>query len=324
MAHLGKKNNQRFRLIKDGHLPWDKGRNRAWFQCIHTHTLVVPRGRSLGEQQRRTEWWPRNSKDIAEEGFSWNRPESAAFLLAHCDSLIEEPLLYLYDNQSLLKAVNRWIGEGGKATLVGAPDADILAAAIEILPKRIAAGTATFLVKVKAHRGEPANEGADILADKAISDPKVGKEWCQWTNREVITWKKPCREAGKVTYQDLYSTFNNIVRDAIRRGVAENEVPKHEERLTGAWGQMSLLRQRYEKWCKGDDIEDSMIAQTSNDMRHRTKAWWRSCGRTLGLMTENSRNHVYELGQNKVISITLHMARGRQTLCYSKMKAEHS
>ena len=32
------------------------------------------------------------------------------------------------------------------------------------------------MVKVKVHRGEPANEGADILADKAISDPKVGKE----------------------------------------------------------------------------------------------------------------------------------------------------
>jgi len=78
----------------------------------------------------------------------------------------------------LLKAVNRWIGEGGKSTLVGAPGTDILAAAIEILRKRIAAGTASFLVKVKEHRGEPANEGADILADKAISDPKVGKEWC--------------------------------------------------------------------------------------------------------------------------------------------------
>jgi len=63
----------------------------------------------------------------------------------------------LCDNQSLLKAVNRWIGEGGKATLVGAPDADILATAIEILRKRIAAGTATFLVKVRAHRGEPAS-----------------------------------------------------------------------------------------------------------------------------------------------------------------------
>jgi len=39
-----------------------------------------------------------------------------------------------------LKAVNRWIGEGGKATLVGALDANILAAVIEILRKRIAAG----------------------------------------------------------------------------------------------------------------------------------------------------------------------------------------
>jgi len=110
-----------------------------------------------------------------------------------------ETLLYLCDNKSLLKAVNRWICEGGKATLVRAPDADILAAAIEILQKRIAAGTATFLVKVKAHREEPANERADILADKAISDPKVGKEWCQRTNRAVFTWRKPCREAKKVT-----------------------------------------------------------------------------------------------------------------------------
>ena len=54
--------------------------------------------------------------------------------------------------------------------MVGAPDADVLAAAIEILRKRIAARTATLLVKVKAHRGEPANEGADIVADKAISE----------------------------------------------------------------------------------------------------------------------------------------------------------
>ena len=119
------------------------------------------------------------------------------------------------------------------ATLVGSTDADTLAAAIEILRKMIAAGTATFLVKAKAHRGEPANEGADILADKAISDLKVSKEWCQRTNRAAFTWRKASREAGKVTYQDRYSTFNNSVRDAIRRGAAENEVQKHEEKLTG-------------------------------------------------------------------------------------------
>ena len=98
--------------------------------------------------------------------------------------------------------------------------------------------------------------GADILADKAISDLKVGKEWWQRTNRAVFTWRKQCREAGKVTYQDRHSTFNNSVRDAIRRGAAENEVQKHEQKLTGVWRQMSTLRRRYEKWCKGDDIED--------------------------------------------------------------------
>jgi len=191
-----------------------------------------------------------------EEGSSSNRTELAAFLLALRDMLIEEPLLYLCDSQSLLKAVKRWIGEGGKATLLGAPDADIVAAAIEILRKRIAAGTATFLVKVKAYRGELANEGANILADKAISDPKVGKEWCQRTDRAVFTWRKLCREVGKVTCQDRHSTFHNSVRDAIRKGAAENEVPKHEEKLTGAWRQMSTLRRRYEKWCKGDDTEN--------------------------------------------------------------------
>jgi len=190
------------------------------------------------------------------EGSSSNRPELAAFFLALRDMLIEKPLLFLCDNQSLLKAVNRWIGEGGKATLVGAPDADILVAAIEILRKKIAAGTATFLVKVKARRGEPANEGADILADKAISDLKVGKERCQRTNRAVFMWRKPCREAGNVTYQDRDSTFNISVRDAIRRGAAENEVQRHEEKLTGVWRQMSAFRRRYEQWCKGDDIEE--------------------------------------------------------------------
>ena len=107
-------------------------------------------------------------------------------------------------------------------------------------------------------REEPANEEDDILTDKGISDPKVGEEWCQRTNRAVFTWGKlePWRKAGKVTNQDRHSTFNNSVRNVIRRGVAENEVQKHEERLIGAWGQMGTLRRRYEKWCKGDDIED--------------------------------------------------------------------
>jgi len=68
------------------------------------------------------------------EGSSSNRPELAALLLALRDMLVQEQLLYLCDNPSLMKAVNnicinRWIGEGGKAALI----------------------------KVKAHQREPVN-----------------------------------------------------------------------------------------------------------------------------------------------------------------------
>ena len=76
----------------------------------------------------------------------------------------------------LLKAVKRWVGENEKATLVGAPDADILSEAIEELRKRRTAGAATFLVKVKAYRGEPANEKADMQANKAILGKDVPTE----------------------------------------------------------------------------------------------------------------------------------------------------
>jgi len=75
-----------------------------------------------------------------EEGPSSNWPELAAFLLALRDTLIEEPMLYLCDNQSLLTAVNRWIGEGEKATLVGAPDMDILTPAIEYYERGLQQG----------------------------------------------------------------------------------------------------------------------------------------------------------------------------------------
>jgi len=57
---------------------------------------------------------------------------------------------------------------------------------------------------VKAHRGEPANEGADILADKAISDPR---EDCSIRLLAPIGEKKPCRQAGNVTYQNRHPTL---------------------------------------------------------------------------------------------------------------------
>ena len=79
-----------------------------------------------------------------EEGSSLNCPELGAFVLALLGTPVTNPMLYLRDNQTLLKAVKKWVGEGGEATLVGAPDVDILLEAIEELLKRTTAGAATF------------------------------------------------------------------------------------------------------------------------------------------------------------------------------------
>ena len=125
----------------------------------------------------------------------------------------------------------------------------------------------------------------------------------------------------KVIYQDRRSTFNDSVRDAIQRGAAENEVQTHEERLTGALRQRSTTKQPYERWCKGDDIEDCTHKQ-------QYEASYQGMVKVLQQNTWiDDRffwNRVCELGQSKAISITLHMARGRQTSCYGKMKAERS
>jgi len=174
-----------------------------------------------------------------EEGSSSNRPELEAFVLALRGTPVTNPMLYLCDNQALLKAVKRWVGEGGKATIVGSPDADILIEAIEELQKSRTAEAATFLVKVKAHRGEPANEEANIQADKAISGKDAPTEWHDRTNRADFTWQEPRQKGGTVSYEHRKSTWNSGVRKAIRRGSAEEQVRKHRDRVTGSWKQIS-------------------------------------------------------------------------------------
>jgi len=57
---------QRIRLIKDGHLPKQRGKETWDFQRICTG-IVAPRGKRLGERQRRTAWWARHSKDAAND-----------------------------------------------------------------------------------------------------------------------------------------------------------------------------------------------------------------------------------------------------------------
>jgi len=71
-----------------------------------------------------------------EERSSSNHPELAAFVLALRSTPVTKSMLYLCDKQALLKAVKGWVGEGGKATLVGAPDADIFTGSNRRAPKK--------------------------------------------------------------------------------------------------------------------------------------------------------------------------------------------
>jgi ribonuclease HI len=98
-----------------------------------------------------------------EKGTSSNRPELGGVVLALQTAALSEDVLPLCDNEAVLRVIKKWVGQGGKATLATAPDADILHEIILLLTQRVCAGRTTFLVKVKSHRGETINERADIL-----------------------------------------------------------------------------------------------------------------------------------------------------------------
>ena len=54
-----------------------------------------------------------------------NRPELGGLVLALQSALSEDALLWC-DNEAVLRVIRKWVGQGGKATLATAPDADIL------------------------------------------------------------------------------------------------------------------------------------------------------------------------------------------------------
>ncbi len=103
-----------------------------------------------------------------EEGTSSGRVEKGAYteILRHTPD--HEDLLTATDSRVLCRLVGRWVGQGGKASLANSTDTDILEYILMKVVVRITAKARTFLVKVKTHRGESLNEGADDL-------PEVGR-----------------------------------------------------------------------------------------------------------------------------------------------------
>jgi ribonuclease HI len=144
-----------------------------------------------------------------EEGTSSNRPELGGIVLALQSAALSDDVLLLCDNPAVLCAIKKWVGQGGKATLATAPDADILQEILCLLTQRVRAGRATFLIKVKSHRGEPINERADTLAEEGREISDDNKRWDVRTDRMTFEVQK-----GNTTVR---SVWTNSARNAFRR-----------------------------------------------------------------------------------------------------------
>ncbi len=101
------------------------------------------------------------------------------------------------------------MGQAGKATLATATDADILREIVCLLTQRVRAGEATFLIKVKSHRGEPINERADTLAEEGREMSDDDKRWDDRTDRMTFEMRR-----GDMTVR---SVWTNSVRNAFRK-----------------------------------------------------------------------------------------------------------
>jgi hypothetical protein len=108
-------------------------------------------------------------------------------------SNVKENLVVMVDNQSKLREISRWVGEGGRTFLALSANPDILRMVIGRL-----CSVHEDLCQVKSHRGEPLNELVDNLADLGRTiDPEYDL-WTARSDRMVFSWidgQKTCLSA---------------------------------------------------------------------------------------------------------------------------------
>jgi len=122
---------------------------------------------------------------------------------------------------------------------------DVLKKIIIKLQKRVQAGAATLLVKVKTHRGDPLNEEADIRSELGLRKEQEKVRWNNPTNRPQVTvyqWT-----VGRNTRS---TTWTNTVRNRFRQKSGEIEV-------------FQILEIGKGKWCRNTSHVKETILTTS-------------------------------------------------------------
>jgi ribonuclease HI len=146
-----------------------------------------------------------------EEVTDSTRAEMEDLLKVLIGSKVTENLVVMVDNQSILREISRWVGEGGRTFLALSANPDILRMVIGRLRMRIEQGTATILCKIKSHRSEPLNETADDLADLGRTIDQEHAVWTTRSNRMVFSWMDGQKSVST-------STWNQGVKNGVRLG----------------------------------------------------------------------------------------------------------
>ena len=136
--------------------------------------------------------------------------------------------------EAVLQDVAKWIGEGQKTSLEKNRDADIVTYIIQRLHLRIAAGAATFLIKVKSHRGEFMNEMADIAAERGRHMDDTEIRWTKPSGRIVFRVEKD----DKI----MQSTWTRGIRAAIRWQGGQRIVRQLQRQGAKVWAKKELPR----------------------------------------------------------------------------------
>jgi hypothetical protein len=89
-----------------------------------------------------------------EEDTDSTREEMTDLLEVLIGANVTENLTVVVDNQSILREMSRWVGEGARTFLTLSVNPDILRMVIGRLRMRIKQGTHTILCKVKNHTTE--------------------------------------------------------------------------------------------------------------------------------------------------------------------------
>jgi hypothetical protein len=166
-------------------------------------------------------------------------------------------LLYLTDSEAILQDIHRWIGCGAKLNLSKSPDADVLKKIVIKLQKRVLTGAVTLQVKVKAQRGDPLNEEADIRAEMGRHKEHKEVGWNDPTDRTIYRWK--------VGQHTRLTAWTNTVRNRFRQKAGEIEAFRALEIGAAKWCKEHIPR-------KGNDLND--ITEETISLLDDTELWW--------------------------------------------------